>query len=225
MTITTNINEIMNDISDLDRRQIPYATSLALNKTAEEAMQKMVIRIGEKFKVTASWNKVGGKYGIKKIRAKKNDLAVTIYIPDANTWIEDHQDAGIRTGTILIPTEAFKNRFNLRTNRSIKKKAKTLLSNKSKNRIFKAHINGDEYVMQRVKGKVDGVRRLRSSRTGRLLRAKKVLRRDAIPLFIIKSRVEETRKLEFFRTITASFSSDFNRQFDSAFEYAMSTAR
>ena len=224
-SITSNIEEVVSGLSDLDKKQIPYAASLALNKTAEVAMSAMVQHTGKEFNVTAAWNKVGGKYGIKKRRAKKTDLSVTIFIPSENTWIEDHQDASTRTGKILIPTKEFFKHFKVKTNRSVKKKASTLLAAKSKNRIFQANINGDDYLMQRLKGKVDGSRRLKSKKTSRLLKAKKVLRRDAIPLFIIKDRVKETKKLEFFRTITASFESEFNKQFDTAFEYAMRTAK
>ena len=135
-SITSNIEEVVSGLSDLDKKQIPYAASLALNKTAEVAMSAMVQHTGKEFNVTAAWNKVGGKYGIKKRRAKKTDLSVTIFIPSENTWIEDHQDASTRTGKILIPTKEFFKHFKVKTNRSVKKKASTLLAAKSKARLL-----------------------------------------------------------------------------------------
>ena len=136
--ITSNIKEIIKNLDDFEKRQLPYIKSLTLNNTAEIAMKLMSAKIKRDFNITSSWNKVGGKYGIKKQRATKRLPQVEIYIPTANEWIEDHEDGDERKDQ-LIPTKGFKQLFpTLRTNRSIKKKAQTLLSNKIKYRIFEA---------------------------------------------------------------------------------------
>jgi len=224
--ITSNIEQIIQELGDFEKKQLPFATSLALNNTAEIAMKAMKHKIDKDFNVTASWNRVGGKYGIKKQRATKNKLYVDIYIPNKNSWIEDHEDGDERTGLQLIPTKAFKKLYpKLKTNRSIKKKATTLLADKSKNRIFEANIGGDKYLMQRLKGKQDGVRRLRSAKSGRLLKAKKVLRRDVVPLFLIKNAVKEKAVLGFNSTITKVFEKNIAKEFYKALEYAVWTAR
>ena len=226
MAITSNIQEIINGLGDFEKNQLPFATSLALNNTANIAMQVMKHKIDEDFNVTASWNKVGGKYGVKKVRATKQRLYVDIYMPDTNTWMEDHETGDERAGLQLIPTRVFKSLYSrLKTNRSIKKKASTLLADKSKNRIFEANIGSHKYLMQRAKGKQDGVRRLRSARTGRLLKAKKVLRRDAVPLFLIKNVVKEKATLEFSKTIKNRFEENISEEFRKAMDYAVWTAR
>ena len=236
INIGSNITEFIKGLNDFEKKQLPYASSVALNNAAEIAMKNVSKSIDKNFDITSSWNKVGGKFGVKKNRASKKNLEVEIFIPKSNTWITDHEDGEERT-TQLIPTNAFKKLFpTLKTNRSIKRKAKTLLSNKSKNRIFEAPLttgfgnkrqegskHGTRAIFQRVKGKTDGSRRLRSKKSGRLLKAKKVFNRDAIPLFIIKDLVKENPILGFEKTIKNTFDKDFNNEFSKAFNYAMST--
>lgn len=225
MSINSNINQIIKQIENVEKKQIPYATSVALNNTAEIAMKDMKNKIDKDFNITSPWNKVGAKHGIKKKRATKKNLEVEIFIPDTNTWLEDHEDGDKRSGLQLIPTRLFKEKFSLTTNRSIKKKAQTLLNNKSKYRIFEAESKGVKYIFQREKGKVDGKRRLKSKKTGKLLKAKKVLNRKAIPLFIIKNNVKQNPILEFEKTIISSVNKNFSKEFSKAFEYAMRTAK
>jgi len=224
MRVESNIDNIIKEMSALDSNQIPFATSLALNNTADIALKAMKNKIDKDFNITSSWNKIGGKYGVKKIRSTKTRQYVDILIP--NTWMQEHEGGDIRSGLQLIPTKEFKRLYpNLKTNRSIKKKASTLLSNKSKNRIFDADINGDKYIMQRLKGKADGRRRLKSKKTGRLLKPKKVLRRDAVPLFLVKSVVKEKKRLGFEKTIESVFSKNIDKEFYIALEYAIRTAK
>ena len=224
MAIESNIQEIIKGLDDLGRKQLPFAESLALNRTALIAQNAIKHKIDKDFNVTSkSWNKVGGKFGIKKKAATKRNTEVTIFIPDINTWIEDHEAGDLRTGMQLIPTREFRKRYKLKTNKAVKKKASLLLSDKSKNRIFEATINGERYIMQRLKGKIDGKRRPRSKKTGRLLKPKKILRRDAVPLFLIKEQVKEKARLGFYETITKVFEKNIEKEFGKAFDYAIRT--
>lgn len=226
-SIKSNINDVIKGLNNFDKKQLPYAISVTLNNTAEIAMKAMKQKIDSDFTVTSqSWNKVGGKFGIKKKRATKVNSTVEIFIPDANTWIEDHEEGNIRTGLQLIPTKEFKNQFpNLKTNRSIKKKAQNLLANKTKNRIFEAKVNNDDYIFQRKKGKVAGTRQLKSKKTGRLLKAKKILNRESVPLFLIKNMVKEKKRLDFYSTIQKVFTKNIDKEFNNALKYAISTAK
>lgn len=237
MPITTNINEAIKGLSDLEKKQIPYATSVALNNTAEIAMSAMTHKIDKDFDVHGTWNKVGGKFGIKKRRSTKRNLEVEIYIPESAWWLDDHEDGGMRHNQ-LVPTHEFHKLFpNLKTNKAIKKKAQRLLSDKPKNRIFEAPLSsgfgrgrkeGSKYgtmaIFQRKKGKVDGTRR-RRGKSGRLLKPKKILNRDAVPLFIIAKSVKEKPILEFYKTIPKVFQKNINKEFDKALKYAISTAK
>ncbi|MGB3751932.1 MAG: hypothetical protein WA945_10220 [Arcobacteraceae bacterium] len=224
MNVSSNIEAIAKGLNDFEKKQLPFMISKAMNDTSKIASTYMKEKIDKDFGITSSWNKVGGKFGVKTKRSTKKNLVVEIYIPTTNTWIQDHEDGDDRTKQ-LIPTNYFKMMFpNLRTNRSIKKKAATLLSDKSKNRLFEAPIlknNNTMAIFQRVKGKVPGKRRLRSTKSGRLLKAKKVLKREAVPLFIIKARVKENPILEFETTILKQFQMNFDKQFSKAYHYAM----
>lgn len=227
VNIDSNINEIINGLNDLEKKQIPYATSLALNNTAQQAMKAMKNKIDKDFGVTASWNKVGGKYGIRKKSSTKKNLEVEIFFPVSNTWITDHERGDVRDSMQLIPTEYFKLAYpSIKTNRAIKKKAKQLLNNQTKHMIYLAPLgNGNMAFYQRIKGKSQGQRQLRSRKSGRLLKAKKILNRGAVPLFLIKSKVKEKARLDFNETIIKVFNKNIDREFYRALVNAMSTAK
>jgi len=232
MSIETNINEVIRGLSDLEK-QVNFASQLTLNRVAEKAMKAQVKQNKSAFDITdKNWNKVG--VGIKKESATKENLEVEIYIP--HDWLDDHEDGGMRANQ-LIPTNGFKELFpNLKTNRAIKKKAQQLLNNKAKNRIFEAPLTtgwnkrseGSKYgtmaIFQRKKGKVDGTRQ-RRGKSGRLLKARKVLNRDAIPLFIIAKSVKEKPTLEFYKTVTKVVEKNIEKEFYKALKYAISTAK
>ena len=229
MQITSNIGDISKMIKNFESKQIDYAAKVALNNTAEIAMSAGVKKIAKDFKITAAWNKVGGKYGLRKKSATKDKQYVEIFIPDANTWIRDHENGSIRAGTQLIPTKYFKSLYpKAITNAQIKAKAKTLLKNQSKNRIFRSKISGNEYFMQRKKGKQKRKNTFgKFNKKGKAIRSKagKVDVRVAFPLFLIAKDVQETKKLEFYNTINSEFNKNLNKEFFKALEYAMKTAK
>lgn len=230
ISIETNIKEVTKRIKAYEKKQIPYAVSLALNNTAEIAMKAMKHKIDKDFDVTASWNKVGGKYGLKKKRASKKNLEVEVFIPKANYWMEDHEKGDIRVGekgVILIPTFYFKNMYpNLKTNKQIKKKAQSLLSNKSKKRIFEGTIRGDKYIMQAgILGDVKQRKNKFYKKKVSGKKKKKIGNRSAVPLFLIKESVKEKPRLDFYETIPKVFEKNINKEFSKAFEFAMRTAK
>jgi len=219
--ITSNIEQIIQELGDFEKKQLPFATSLALNNTAKIAMKAMKHKIDKDFNVTASWNKVGGKYGIKKVSATKQRLYVDIYIPNTNTWMEDHETGDERTGLQLIPTKALKKQYpKLNTNRKIKNFAKKMLSDKLKNRIFEDNLNGDRYIFQGIKGKKNKY----GIRSGKKLKSKATFWRR-VPLFLIKQGVKEKATLDFSKTIKNVFEKNIEKEFYKALEYAVWTAR
>lgn len=226
----TPIKKLSSKLSDIEKRQIPYATKIALNKTAENAMKEHVTHVNKTFDINTSWNKVGGRVGIKKKSATKSKLEVEIYVPDKNTWIQDHEKGDKRQGLQLVPTDGFRDVFpKVKKHKAIKLLAKKLLSNKSKYRIFEAPIKKGSSTMaihQRVKGKRKGTRFKRyKNKKGEIRRTRRALVRSAVPLFIIKKSVQEKSILKFYSNIEGVFKKRFNENFNKAFKYALSTAK
>jgi hypothetical protein len=243
--IESNIKDFIKGLDDLDKKQLPYAFQVALNKTAELAMQSTKKQIDETFNISQSWNTVGGKFGIKKKSATKSNLEVEIFIPNENKWIQDHEEGGVRTGIQLIPTKGFYALFPKLKNKSkkIKEKANQLLSDKAKYRIFDAPIttgygekrkegssNGTMAIYQRVKGNSMMPRQKayrKKTKGGKIIKstAGKVILRNAIPLFIIKDSVKQKPILKFKDSIMDSFNKNFDLEFEKAFDYAINTAK
>lgn len=245
ISIESNIKEIVGGLNDLDKKQIPYSIQVALNNTAELAMKSTKEQIDNSFNISSSWNKVGGKFGIKKKSATKNNLEVEIFIPNTNKWITDHESGEMRDGLQLIPTKAFYQLFPTlrKKSRKIKEKAKQLLSNKSKYRIFDAPIktgygeikkegstHGTMAIFQRVKGKSTNSRQKAfrtKNKKGQVIKSKagKILLREAIPLFIIKNSVKQKPILKFMDNIKKEVNKNFENEFKKAFAYALSTRK
>lgn len=219
----SNIKDVEKDILNISK-QIDYAASLALNNTSEKAMRESVKHNKDAFDNNyKSWNKVG--VAIKKKSATKENLEVQIYIP--HTWLVDHEKGNIRSGMQLIPTKEFRNMYpGIKSNKAIKEKAKQLLSNKKKYRIFDTRINGNRYVMQAgILGDLKTGRNKYYKRKVAGARKKKVQNRSAVPLFLVKQSVKEKSILEFESTIRKTFEKDFNKNFIKAFRYAIKTAK
>ena len=233
--ITSNIEQIIKELGDFEKTQLPSATQVSLNNTAEIAMQIMKKKIDKDFDVNGKWNKVGGKAGIKKRAADKKRIedGVEIFIPEENWWLEDHEYGATRNNQ-LIPTRGFKALFpKITQHKAIKKQAKELLSNKKKYRIFEAPLTSGSTtraIFQRVKGTSYLPRKksyLKKNKKGKIYksRAGKVLLRNAVPLFIYKSTVKENEILDFKETILGVFQKEIDTEFSKALKYAMSKAK
>jgi len=247
MQITSNIAELIKEMTDFEKKQIPYASQVALNNTAEIAMKAVSKSWDREYHITGAWNKVGGQAGIKKRSANKKHLEnwVDIYVPEKNTWLADHEGGALRDGTQLIPTKYFKLMFpTIVKNAAIKKKARLLLNNKSKYKMFEAKIKGKSYFMMRLKGRKEGKKLYRNDKgqyssnttaslvngrygkNGRVLKQKKVQTSDAVPLFLIKRGGVKIKDTSDFNVIIKKvFEKNLDKQFDRALEYAMFTAK
>jgi len=77
MPITSNINEAINLLNDVDKKQIPYALSLALNDTIFDIKDENIKQIGEKFS-NPNMNFLKKSFKIKK--ASKKNLVAQLWI-------------------------------------------------------------------------------------------------------------------------------------------------
>ncbi len=96
--------EIRVDIQGLDAtktnlsslaKQIPFATALALTRTAKEVQREEIAHIRTAFTVRGSWLREGGRFGVGIIPASKENLAAVI--ESRAPWLEVHEEGTTRT--------------------------------------------------------------------------------------------------------------------------------
>jgi len=96
--------EIRVDIQGLDAtkkyiygvaKQIPFATALALTRTAKEIQREEIAHIRNAFTVRGSWLREGGKFGVGIVPASKENLVAVV--ESRAPWLEAHEEGTTRT--------------------------------------------------------------------------------------------------------------------------------
>ncbi|MDR1911586.1 MAG: hypothetical protein LBQ52_04485 [Helicobacteraceae bacterium] len=219
---TSEIKAFIAKLNDVGRSQLPYAMQVAINNTAREAQDEALEIIKRDFENDTEWYLPSRRFGLRVVRATKKNLTATIgfnAIKNGSHFIESHitaQDriADTRKG-ILVPTDRFFELYpNARTNKARVKLVSRLLKDKSKNRIFEARAHKNEYIFQRLKGKV------KSSRTG-----KTILNRSALPLLSVMDKTKYRKRLELIGIVQTIFNKNFNKNFYTAFQKALETRK
>lgn len=75
--------------------QIPFATALALTKTAKEIQREEITHIRSSFSVRGSWLREGGKFGVGITPASKQALVAVV--ESRAPWLEAHEEGMTRT--------------------------------------------------------------------------------------------------------------------------------
>jgi len=81
-------------ISNLEK-QIPFATALALTRTAKEVQREEIAQIRTAFIVRGSWLREGGRFGVGITPASKENLVAVI--ESRAPWLEAHEEGTTRT--------------------------------------------------------------------------------------------------------------------------------
>ena len=223
-------------------RQISFASSNALNKTADIGMKAVENQLASNFDITSSWYKIGNTFGPRTKKSTKENLEVIIGIArggntkafdsnigafgDKEHWIYDHEGGDIRTpetaNDILIPTKQLLSRIGSAKGKTGRAKVNALMG--AKNTRFERMIRGDKYIFARSNKKIDGKRSL-TTPTGKVSKRKaKVFARPTM-LFLVKNKVKIKDKFDFYEPIMKAFDSDFQKEFSKAFKEALRTMK
>jgi hypothetical protein len=76
-------------------RQLPFATALALTRTAKEIQREEIAHIRSAFTVRGSWLREGGKFGLGIVPASKENLVAVV--ESRAPWLEAHEEGTTRT--------------------------------------------------------------------------------------------------------------------------------
>lgn len=80
-------------ISNLEK-QIPFATALALTRTAKEVQREEIAHIRTAFTVRGSWLREGGRFGAGIVPALKENLVAVV--ESRAPWLEAHEEGTTR---------------------------------------------------------------------------------------------------------------------------------
>jgi hypothetical protein len=205
-TITTNIKSLEKDFTDLEKKQIPFASSLALNKTLTKAKKSVINDIESKLTIRNKWL-ARSPIGIKAKFSNKKDL--TGAITSKADFLNYHIDGGTRTsnrvgGHMAIATT------NVRKNFS-KKITKAKRPRNLKNTFVVKEDDGTELLIQR---------RTRKTKTKRRRKSRLPYGGNKV-MYILKSIVHQKKRISPRTVVEKVFARNFNKEFDKAIDYAM----
>ena len=76
-------------------KQIPFATALALTRTAKEVQREEIAHIRTAFTARGSWLREGGRFGVGITPASKENLVAVV--ESRAPWLEAHEEGTNRT--------------------------------------------------------------------------------------------------------------------------------
>ena len=199
MSNQSEIKRLISNLTDLEKKQIPYATSLALNNTAFQIKDALVSQMKQKLDNPTPFT----LRAVKIKKATKRRLYVEIYIADVQAeYLKRMYYGGTKypkRRALVTPTKDLKlNKYGNIT----RNKIKTALSSKN---YFSGTVTGQG-------GKRSGI--FRKYKSGRIKQ-----------IIMWQSRKEEKKRLEFDGVVEEIAGSSIDGHFKKALAHAISTAR
>lgn len=179
--------------------QIPFAVSVALNKTADKVTEAEVVELKQRFKLRREWYKRGTRFGVNVTPSNKANLTARVF--SKAPWLIQQDEGGNKKAgrhpSITIPDKGIRQS----SDRLIPKKLSPakVMKQPKKFRAFKA---GDVIFERFGPG-----------------------RRDIHPLFYLKANVQIPRRFDFVGTGKPVVLKEYQQQFGKALAFAIATAK
>jgi hypothetical protein len=103
------MKEFMSRMTDIEKEQLPYASALALTRTAEDVRDAIIKELPDHFKIRSTWYLPQMKYGIRSTKATKAGQQSTVYTNAY--WLPLQETGGIKlppNKMLALPTEQVK---------------------------------------------------------------------------------------------------------------------
>ena len=111
MSLQSNLRDVERDLSDAARRQLPFATSLALNATAEEIQKNETRRLDKALDRPTPFTKKA--YALR--RSTKRRLEARVFVKTIQArYLEKQEEGGTRQAprrAIVLPQKARVNKY------------------------------------------------------------------------------------------------------------------
>lgn len=197
-SLDVEIPEATRFLDDFRFKQVPFATSLALNRTGELAKGEQTQGIFDRFEIR---NGAFVRKSVVQRRSTKRRLVTTLTVRDA--FLTDHEEGGIRrpgdvTSGIIQAVDPKRRRVRKIRGRNTPRhvlKQKSFFEGKTR--------SGKRAVYQRLRGKGAGVKLI----------------------FVAEPKVNIKPRLKFGKTVTRVIHARWEAEFGRALERALATAR
>lgn len=111
LSLRSNVRDVERDLSDAARRQLPFATSVALNDTAKDIQKNETRRLSKRLDRPTPFTKRA--YGVR--RATKRRLEARVFVkPIQARYLEKQEDGGLvrpKGRALLVPHKARVNKY------------------------------------------------------------------------------------------------------------------
>jgi hypothetical protein len=108
-SVSSNIKKVSTNLKDIQKKQIPFATSKAINETIFEVRASTKLYAAKIFKRT-TWMSPRSEVGMRVVKSHKRQANINAKLgfDEKNRWIHLHVDGGVKRPKkkyIAIPTE------------------------------------------------------------------------------------------------------------------------
>jgi hypothetical protein len=196
MSIKVDAKPALKHLDAVARKQIPYATSLALNRSSENARDKFLGVLPQRITLRTSWWKARSRFGFNVQYSHKRtwpNLFTIIYT--RAPWMALHETGGVKKPmkrALAVPTAQVRR---TKTGRISKAQRPAGMKN-----TFIKEVNGKPVLFKRLK-------------------------RGIVPMYVLTPSSRISPVLRFSRTISTEVTRSFPGEFSRAFEEARRDAK
>jgi len=196
LDITVDTSDLERRMGFLAREQMPFIGAMTLTQTAKDAQQVVIVRLPHKFTIRNTWT----QKGVQIQPAKKNHLESRVMVRD--DYMQLQEEGGTKTPRgqhLAIPA------------RGARKNKRDIITKSNRPRA----------VLDRPKS---FIQRLKSGREA-IMRRKGKSRFPVEVMFLLIPKAEINARFGFEETVRRTVTDRVQKNFETAFNRAMATAR
>lgn len=204
------VQELIDSLDDLSRRELPFAVAKALTKTAQDVQAQVLADLPGKFTLRTGWSSPRTPFGFKIEKATKQSWTAKVYTKAP--WMMLQEAGGIKTapGKRLAIPFVFRSSLKPGIVFGAKRTKRDLIQSKDKPR----NLGPGTFELKSKSGNV-----MLAQRTGKGKRS--VLR----ILYALEPQANVKRRLFFGETAQAVVDTKWRGNMADALEYAIRTSR
>jgi hypothetical protein len=105
------LNELITDLDDISRNQLPFGTAVALTRTAQDVQREIIAQLSRRFTIRTGWWRPGSAMGINMKIATKENQQATVWTAAPFMILQETGGTKTPPGQFLaMPTEQVRRR-------------------------------------------------------------------------------------------------------------------
>lgn len=220
ISVRTNLTDVERGLSDLAKRQMPYATALALTSLSKLVAADAVKNLSAKLKNPSPFT----LRSVKAMAARKDNLVAKVYVMDkAAEYLEPYERGGVHK----LAGKALLNPKDIALNQYGQLRKGTLAALKGRSDIFIGPVKTKKGIVNGVWQRTAAKATITNRKTGKArVSSRGVNTSGALKLLIRFGDALAVRThLGYHARATAMVNANFNAEMDKAMIKAMGTAR